>query len=99
VVVRADSSGTSFVFTQHLSAISKAFAAKPGKNDMPAWSVGTRSKGNEGGTVTSLLIVHLIIGERVDAAWLLVCAGAIGAAAATVVLWLAPRIRDAVNLR
>jgi phosphate transport system substrate-binding protein len=52
VVVRADSSGTSFVFTQHLSAISKAFAAKPGKNDMPAWSVGTRSKGNEGVTAS-----------------------------------------------
>jgi len=51
------------------------------------------------GTVTSLLIVHLIIGERVDAAWLLVAAGAIGAAAATVVLWLAPRIQDAVNSR
>jgi phosphate transport system substrate-binding protein len=52
VVVRADSSGTTFVFTQHLSKISKAFAAKPGKNDMPAWSVGTRSKGNEGVTAS-----------------------------------------------
>ena len=52
VVVRADSSGTTFVFTQHLSTISKAFAAKPGKNDMPAWSVGTRSKGNEGVTAS-----------------------------------------------
>jgi phosphate transport system substrate-binding protein len=52
VVVRADSSGTSFVFTQHLSAISKAFAGSPGKNDMPAWPVGTRSKGNEGVTAS-----------------------------------------------
>jgi phosphate transport system substrate-binding protein len=52
VVVRADSSGTTFVFTQHLSAISKAFAANPGKNDAPAWSVGTRSKGNEGVTAS-----------------------------------------------
>jgi phosphate transport system substrate-binding protein len=31
VVVRADSSGTTFVFTQHLSAISKEFAASPGR--------------------------------------------------------------------
>ena len=52
VVVRADSSGTTFVFTQHLSEISKEFAASPGKNDMPAWPVGTRSKGNEGVTAS-----------------------------------------------
>jgi phosphate transport system substrate-binding protein len=52
VVVRADSSGTTFVFTQHLSAISKEFAASPGTNKMPAWPVGTRSKGNEGVTAS-----------------------------------------------
>jgi len=52
VIVRADSSGTTFVFTQHLSAISKEFAASPGRNDMPAWPVGTRSKGNEGVTAS-----------------------------------------------
>jgi phosphate transport system substrate-binding protein len=52
VVVRADASGTTFVFTQHLSAISKEFAASPGANDMPAWPVGTRSKGNEGVTAS-----------------------------------------------
>ena len=52
VVVRADASGTTFVFTQHLSAISKEFAASPGTNDMPAWPVGTRSKGNEGVTAS-----------------------------------------------
>lgn len=50
VVVRADSSGTTFVFTKHLSAISEEFAKKPGTNKMPNWSVGTRSKGNEGVT-------------------------------------------------
>jgi phosphate transport system substrate-binding protein len=50
VVVRADSSGTSFVFTKHLSAISEAFAKSPGANKMPNWPVGTRSKGNEGVT-------------------------------------------------
>jgi phosphate transport system substrate-binding protein len=48
VVVRADSSGTSFVFTKHLSAISKEFAKSPGTNKMPNFTVGTKSKGNEG---------------------------------------------------
>ena len=52
VVVRADSSGTSFVYTKHLSAISKEFAASPGENKMPNWPVGTKSKGNEGVTAS-----------------------------------------------
>jgi phosphate transport system substrate-binding protein len=47
-IVRADSSGTTQVFTKHLSAISKEFAANPGENKMPNWAVGTRSKGTEG---------------------------------------------------
>jgi phosphate transport system substrate-binding protein len=50
VVVRADSSGTTYVFTKHLSAISPEFAKSPGVNKMPNWPVGTRSKGNEGVT-------------------------------------------------
>jgi phosphate transport system substrate-binding protein len=50
VIVRADSSGTTFVFTQHLSAIDPEFAQNPGTNNMPNWTVGTRSKGNEGVT-------------------------------------------------
>ena len=48
VVVRADSSGTTYVFTKHLSTISKEFATAPGTNKMPNWPVGTKSKGNEG---------------------------------------------------
>ena len=52
VVVRADSSGTSYVFTQHLSAISPEFAKGPGVSKMPNWPVGTRSKGNEGVTAS-----------------------------------------------
>jgi phosphate transport system substrate-binding protein len=52
VVVRADSSGTTFVFTQHLSAIDAEFAKSPGTNNLPNWSVGTRSKGNEGVTAS-----------------------------------------------
>jgi len=50
VVVRADSSGTTFVFTKHLSTISPEFAQNPGTQNMPNWPVGTRSKGNEGVT-------------------------------------------------
>jgi len=50
--VRADSSGTTYVFTKHLSAISEEFAKSPGNDKMPAWPVGTRSKGNEGVTAS-----------------------------------------------
>ncbi len=52
VVVRADSSGTTFAFTKHLSTVSDAFAKGPGNDKMPAWPVGTRSKGNEGVTAS-----------------------------------------------
>jgi phosphate transport system substrate-binding protein len=52
VVVRADSSGTTFVFSQHLSAISPEFSSGPGTSKMPNWPVGTRSKGNEGVTAS-----------------------------------------------
>jgi len=52
VVVRADGSGTTFVFTKHLSAISEDFAKSPGANTLPNWPVGTRSKGNEGVTAS-----------------------------------------------
>jgi phosphate transport system substrate-binding protein len=54
VVVRADSSGTSFVFSQHLSTISDDFGKQVGANTMPNWSVGTKSKGNEGVTASIL---------------------------------------------
>jgi phosphate transport system substrate-binding protein len=52
VIVRADSSGTTYVFTKHMSEISKEFAASPGVNKMPNWAVGTKSKGNEGVTAS-----------------------------------------------
>jgi phosphate transport system substrate-binding protein len=54
VVVRADSSGTTFVFSQHLSTVSPEFAKSVGANNMPNWPVGTRSKGNEGVTASLL---------------------------------------------
>ena len=52
VVVRADSSGTSFVFSKHLSAINPEFEKTVGTNKMPNWPVGTKSKGNEGVTAS-----------------------------------------------
>ncbi|HEV3038031.1 MAG TPA: phosphate ABC transporter substrate-binding protein PstS [Candidatus Angelobacter sp.] len=52
VVVRADSSGTTYVFSKHLSAISAEFAKSPGVGKMLNWAVGTRSKGNEGVTAS-----------------------------------------------
>jgi phosphate transport system substrate-binding protein len=48
VVVRADSSGTSFVFSKHLSAMNEEFNTSVGANTMPNWPAGTKSKGNEG---------------------------------------------------
>jgi phosphate transport system substrate-binding protein len=55
VVVRADGSGTTFVFTRHLSAISPEFAKNPGINTLPNWPTGTRSKGNEGVTASIMM--------------------------------------------
>jgi phosphate transport system substrate-binding protein len=52
VVVRADSSGTTYVFTKHLSAVSQDFGKDIGVNNMPNWPVSTRSKGNEGITAS-----------------------------------------------
>jgi phosphate transport system substrate-binding protein len=55
VVVRADGSGTTYVFTQHLSAISPEFARSPGTNKLPNWPTGTRSKGNDGVTASIMM--------------------------------------------
>jgi phosphate transport system substrate-binding protein len=52
VVVRADSSGTSYVFSKHLSAVNEDFNKSVGANTMPNWPVGTKSKGNEGVTAS-----------------------------------------------
>jgi phosphate transport system substrate-binding protein len=50
VVHRADSSGTTFVFTQHLSAISPEWKAGPGTSKAPNWPVGLGAKQNDGVT-------------------------------------------------
>jgi phosphate transport system substrate-binding protein len=53
VVHRSDGSGTSYVFTDYLAAVSPAWASKPGKGKEVQWPVGLGGKGNEGvaGTV------------------------------------------------
>jgi phosphate transport system substrate-binding protein len=48
VVHRSDGSGTSFIFTDYLSKVSKDWAGGPGKGTSPDWPVGVGGKGNEG---------------------------------------------------
>lgn len=52
VIVRADGSGTSYVFSKHLSTVNEEFNKTVGTNTMPNWPVGTKSKGNEGVTAS-----------------------------------------------
>jgi phosphate transport system substrate-binding protein len=48
VVHRSDGSGTTFVFTDYLSAVSKTWAASPGRGKEVSWPVGLGGKGNDG---------------------------------------------------
>jgi phosphate transport system substrate-binding protein len=49
VVVRADSSGTTFIFTNHLSAINPYFRGRIGASTSPRWTVGQiQGRGNPG---------------------------------------------------
>jgi phosphate transport system substrate-binding protein len=48
VVHRSDGSGTSFIWTDYLSKVSKDWAGGPGKGTSPSWPVGVGGKGNEG---------------------------------------------------
>jgi phosphate transport system substrate-binding protein len=48
VAYRADGSGTTYNFTNHLSAISPDFKAKVGGGKTVKWPVGVGGKGNEG---------------------------------------------------
>jgi len=50
VVHRADSSGTSAVFTDYLSKVSAEWKEKVGAGVQPSWPVGLGGKGNEGVT-------------------------------------------------
>jgi len=48
VVHRSDGSGTSYIFTDYLTAVSPAWAAGPGRSKDVRWPVGLGGKGNEG---------------------------------------------------
>jgi phosphate transport system substrate-binding protein len=50
VVHRAESSGTSFVFTDYLAKVSPEWKQKVGADKAPNWPVGQGGKGNEGVT-------------------------------------------------
>ena len=50
VVHRADSSGTTYVFTDYLSKVSAEWKSKVGADKAPKWPVGQGGKGNEGVT-------------------------------------------------
>ncbi len=54
VVYRSDGSGTTGVFTQHLSAISPEWAEKVGEGKTVQWPTGIGAKGNEGVTAQLL---------------------------------------------
>ncbi|MGA9584629.1 MAG: phosphate ABC transporter substrate-binding protein PstS [Terracidiphilus sp.] len=47
VVHRSDGSGTTFIWTDYLSKVSKEWASGPGKGTSVAWPVGVGGKGNE----------------------------------------------------
>jgi phosphate transport system substrate-binding protein len=53
VVHRSDGSGTTYVFTDYLSAVSKEWESGPGRGKAVSWKVGLGGRGNEGvsGTV------------------------------------------------
>ena len=48
VVHRSDGSGTTYIFTDFLSKVSKDWAGGPGKGASPSWPTGVGGKGNEG---------------------------------------------------
>ena len=48
VVHRSDGSGTTYIFSDYLSAVSSAWATAPGKGKELSWPVGIGAKGNEG---------------------------------------------------
>ena len=56
VVHRSDGSGTTFIFANYLSKVSKEWADKVGANTAVEWPVGVGGKGNEGvaGSVSQL---------------------------------------------
>jgi phosphate transport system substrate-binding protein len=51
-VYRADGSGTSFVYTSYLAAVSPSWKAKVGANTSVRWPAGAGAKGNDGVAAT-----------------------------------------------
>ncbi len=70
VVYRADSSGTTNVFTEYLSKVSAAFKSKVGTGKSVKWPVGQGNKGNQGvasvvkNTPGALGYVELVFAEQ-----------------------------------
>ncbi|MFB2879803.1 phosphate ABC transporter substrate-binding protein PstS [Floridanema aerugineum] len=54
IVYRSDGSGTTAIFTQHLSAISSEWKSKVGEGKSVSWPTGAGAKGNEGVTAQIL---------------------------------------------
>ena len=48
IVHRSDGSGTTYIFSDYLSAVSASWASAPGKGKELSWPVGIGAKGNEG---------------------------------------------------
>ncbi len=48
VVHRSDGSGTTYIFSDYLSAVSPSWARRPGKGKELSWPTGLGAKGNEG---------------------------------------------------
>jgi phosphate transport system substrate-binding protein len=48
VVHRSDGSGTTFIWTDYLTTVSKSWAAGPGRGKDVRWPIGLGGKGNEG---------------------------------------------------
>src|SRR5258707_527673 len=48
VVHRSDGSGTSYIFTDYLSSVSKEWETRAGRNTSVKWPMGLGAKGNEG---------------------------------------------------
>jgi phosphate transport system substrate-binding protein len=48
VVHRSDGSGTTYIFTDYLATVSKAWREGPGRGKSVSWPVGLGGKGNEG---------------------------------------------------
>ncbi len=52
VIYRADGSGSTWIFTNYLTEVSKAWEEKAGKGESVRWPAGIGAKGNEGVSVT-----------------------------------------------